>query len=265
MKRLISTGIDSTKSMPFKSGSLEHLQDANKECFDGVMQSIIGNDYDSNKVYILWGCVNSGSGLNYVISAGQVFKNNEIYNVPATTFTSPSGEVAILNLDLSYTTGTNYDPVEFTDGTTANVHRDYIAIIESGATGTGVSDYSDCIRVNQHQQTSVTTATGYKNGTGTGIHVTRNQQQQVTIEGSIQVDGVSVDMITAKIGTLPVNFRPLHILTIPCLSYDIPQSDPALLTIGTNGDMYIVSSNFSTYPTWKNNTNLFFNATYYIH
>lgn len=126
--------------MPLKSGILDFLQDAHKETTQALISTIIDNPA-TGTIYVLSGCVNTGSGANYIISAGQVFYNGEIFQVDATSFTVAGGQYAFANLITTQYT-TNADPVTFTDGIPRNVcNIRKIEIISS--TGTGYPLYSD--------------------------------------------------------------------------------------------------------------------------
>ena len=266
MKYLATGSINNSRSMPLKSGSLQHIQDAYKDTFREVMKCIVGTDYDSNKAYILSGCINTGTLGSYVISAGYIFYSDQVYRVPATSFTPAVGETAIAQFSITNVNGTNYDPVQFTDGNTINVHYESIIEIVSGVAGSGVSDFANLIRINAHDHKTLTLSTGYKIGSGYGVHATRNSIQQIAIEGNLQVDGGSIAM-SSKIATLDSNMKPLHELTIPCCVQDGATSGlfPAYMVIKTNGDINVYAVGMSSFPIWKNNTAIFFNATYYIH
>lgn len=143
MKKLITTSISNTVGFPVKSGTLDFLQLAYQEALTAISKNIIGSlGYSTSTVYILYGCVNSGSGSSYIISAGAVFYNGEVYLVPAATFTVSGGDVAIATLvTLQYST--NADPVVFTDGSSKSVHNIRQVVITDGSTGSGISDFSN--------------------------------------------------------------------------------------------------------------------------
>lgn len=122
MRRLITTDISDTAQMPIKKGTLEFLQDAHKETLASTIQWLIGTSYDPTKVYILYGCVNSGSGSNYIMSAGAIFLGGEIYQVDAASFSTSGSNVAGWVLAITNFT-TDADPVTFTDTNSYNVHN----------------------------------------------------------------------------------------------------------------------------------------------
>jgi hypothetical protein len=160
MKYLALNSVNSTRSMPLKNGSLLHIQDAYKDTFREVMKCVVGSDYDSSKAYILSGCINSGTGSNFVISAGYIFYGSEVHRVPASSFTASSGQTAVANFGSTNVNGTNYDPVQFTDGSSINVHYENIITIASGVSGSGISDFANLLRINEPQTLQLTLSTG---------------------------------------------------------------------------------------------------------
>jgi hypothetical protein len=148
MRNLKTSDITSSIAMPIKSGTLDHLQLAYKEAFAETVKGIIGSAYSAATVYILNGCVNSGSGANYIVSAGSVFYNGEVYLVDAATFTLTGANVAIAALNITYFTAPNADGVTFTDGVLRNVHEIRKVQITQGLAGSGFSNFVDMVRIN---------------------------------------------------------------------------------------------------------------------
>lgn len=146
MKRLSTTPISDVAKMPIKKGTLEFLQDSHKECTDSLVKAIVGSSYDPSKAYVLYGCIDSGVGDNHIITAGAIFFNGEVYLVDATTFTATSPNVPVLTIATTQFY-TDADPVIFTDTTSHNVHDIRKIVIASGASGSGIANYADVIRV----------------------------------------------------------------------------------------------------------------------
>jgi hypothetical protein len=143
MRKIDETKITSDKSMFFKQGTWTHLQKSYKEITEETIKSLIGSAYDTSKVYVLNGCVNSGSGSNFIISAGSVFYNGEIYLIDSATFTVSGANVAVGTITVTNnTTDYNADPCLFTDGTYENVHNIRKFVIAGGASGSGTVNYS---------------------------------------------------------------------------------------------------------------------------
>jgi len=145
MKKIITSGITTAVGIPIKTGTVEHFQEAYQEALTALARMNILN-YDASKIYVLYGCVNSGSGANFVISAGAVFFNGEVYLVPAATFTTSGGNVAIGTVTTTYFTATNADPVEFTDAILRSVHEIRQIVISSGTSG--ATNYADFVFTN---------------------------------------------------------------------------------------------------------------------
>lgn len=150
MRILDPTIISNTKQFPVKKGTLTFLQDAYKETLSAILQAIIGvNNYNGAKVYILYGCVNSGTYPIYSITAGAVFFLGEIFFVDAASFTASGSNVAVFSVVTTQYTGAAADPVTFTDGTVNSVHNIRKMLIAQGASGStlfaGSGDYTDGI------------------------------------------------------------------------------------------------------------------------
>lgn len=142
MRKLSVSNITDTVAMPIKSGTLEHLQLAYQEAIAAVAQNLLGKSVDNTKCYILYGCKNTGTGQSYIISAGALYYNGEVFLVDGVSFTAGSGKVAVAQIVTSQYI-TNADPVLFTNGIEYNVHNiRKIAIVE-GVTGAGVCDFSN--------------------------------------------------------------------------------------------------------------------------
>lgn len=140
MKKLeIAPYTSSSVGFPVKQGTWDFLQLAFQEA---IAASIIAplsgfvSPYDPTVVYILYGCVATGSTTTS-ITAGAIFFNGEIYLVPAQSFSSPAnGNTTVANL-LTTQYLTNADPVQFTDGNNHNVHNIRTVQWAWAASGTG--------------------------------------------------------------------------------------------------------------------------------
>lgn len=147
MKKLNTVPITNTAGFRFKSGTFDFLQLAYTECLAELVTSRIGSNYDATKGYILNGCINSGSGSSYVISAGSVFFNGEIFLVDAATFTLTGSNVAEGVITITQYV-TNADPVNFTDGVSRNVHNIRKIVFQNALSGSGSFDFINAINVN---------------------------------------------------------------------------------------------------------------------
>lgn len=146
MKILDISNISSSNAMPVKSGTLQFLQDAHKETVAGLITNILPNPI-SGTVYIISGCVNSGTGSVYNISAGVIYYNGEIFNFDGASFTLTGLQKAYARIETTQYI-TNADPVQFTDGVNRNVHNIRKFVIENTITSSGLPEFKDFILVN---------------------------------------------------------------------------------------------------------------------
>ena len=142
MKKLDLTPVTDAAQMPVKRGTLQFLQDANAEIFNAIVRGAIGTTYDNSKVYILFGCVNTGDGNSYNISAGAVFYQGEVYLVDAAVFSTTGANTAVFTqVTTQYVSYA--DPVTFTDSSVHNIHNIRKMVISSGASGSGIANWAD--------------------------------------------------------------------------------------------------------------------------
>jgi hypothetical protein len=144
MKKLLTSSINNTVGFPVKSGTIDFLQLAYQEAITAIANNLVGAKTNTTDFFILYGCKNSGTGLNYNISAGAILYSGEVFLVPAAVFTAPGGQVAVGNFLTAFYT-TNADPVLFTDGVNRNVHQVKTMTFAAGVSGSGASDFSTLI------------------------------------------------------------------------------------------------------------------------
>jgi hypothetical protein len=143
MKKVKTSDITTAIGMPIKSGTIDHLQSAYTENFVSVLKNIIGKQYSALKVYIVDGLEDTGTGLNFNISAGSIFYQGEIFQVDAAAGTLPAGEYApMLSITTTYFSGTTADPVTFTDGVPRNVHEIRKGTLTGGSVTLGTANLS---------------------------------------------------------------------------------------------------------------------------
>ena len=140
MRKIDSSFIATASAQPFKQGTWVHLQSAYQEAITAIVNNLMGGVLDNVSVYVLYGCVNSGTYPTYTVTAGAVYYAGEIYLVDAFTFTATGSNKAVGNIVTTYYT-TNADPVEFTDGSSHNVHPIRKMVFTDLVSGTGVTDF----------------------------------------------------------------------------------------------------------------------------
>lgn len=142
MKKIDTQYATNLARQPLYADGLKHLQDGYKEAISSLAKFGIKN-YTTGEVRILHGCINSGSGSVYNISAGAVYYNGEVYQVPAASFTSSGSDVATADVVTSFAA---FDPTTFSDGLTVqSVHQISQIVITSNPSGTGIKDFSNFI------------------------------------------------------------------------------------------------------------------------
>jgi len=145
MKTLDVTPISDSAQFKFKKGTLKFLQDASKEALAAIMHALI-EQYDNDAIYIIYGCVKTGSGPGYYYSAGAVFYQGEIYEVDAATVVETNGNVAIFIPETTQYT-TDADPVIFSDSSIQNIHDiRKLKIVAGFYTTPGFIDYYSEVR-----------------------------------------------------------------------------------------------------------------------
>ncbi len=140
MKKVLSNNISSTTAQPYPQRTHIHYNEMIQEMGQALANAIVE---DPNPFTVLYGVFNSGSGANYILSAGAIYYQGEIYYVDATTFTSTiPGDGALFGIFTTYASG---DPILFTDNNPYNVHQ--INKIRIGGTvGFAPYDYNDLRR-----------------------------------------------------------------------------------------------------------------------
>jgi hypothetical protein len=234
--------------MPIKSGVLSHLQSAYQEVIDAIVKGNIGGGYDTAKYYVLYGCVNSTTAPIYTVSAGAIFFNGEIYLVDAFTFTATGSNVAVGTITTSFFSGTNADPITFTDSIARNVLQIRKIVFTDAASASGDVDFSSLTPTEAGQKNYIDTIgqpafqNTWENGTLANSYFQRNKNNLI-IKGSFRNGVYSSD--NSLIFTLPTGYRPSSAITVP-LSVYYPNPSGATQTlscarldISTNGSVNI--------------------------
>ncbi|HWB91963.1 MAG TPA: hypothetical protein VG605_08930 [Puia sp.] len=193
MRKLDTSAISSSIGLPVKSGTLQHIQLAYQEALGEIAKAITGSAYDPTKAYILNGCVNSGSGSNYSISAGSIFFNGEVYLVDAASFSISGSNVAVGAFATTFFAAANADPVQFTDGITRTIHQIRKIVLQPGLSGSGAADYNAWVRLNLNIPQLSLSGTGIANVSGTYPNIVINvpaPQSDILVKGSKHIGDV---------------------------------------------------------------------------
>jgi hypothetical protein len=167
MRKIKTSDITTGVGMPIKSGTLDQLQLAYQEALDALAKYSVGlSANDSTNFHVLYGCVNSGSGTSYVISAGAIYYNGEIYLTDTQSITTTGSNVVVGTITTTYNT-TNADPVTFTDSSSKYVHEIRKIVWSNAASGSGNINYSS-VRFLTYQNRGNIGNSGMSFTTGTG-------------------------------------------------------------------------------------------------
>lgn len=236
MKYLDNQYITNSAKMPIKKGTLQFIQDSHKENLADVLRAMIGTTYNGAKFYVLYGCENSGSGSNYIISAGAVFFAGEVFRVDANTFTVGSGQVAKFTFNQTQYT-TDADPVTFTDASSHNVHNIRKYTVAAG-TSDGLTDYSLAVFGKFYDPFDVTDA-----------WTLRSDVSDITVSGGSGITVTSSDIKYKIVGkTMHVIYRAVITNTTAPTSFDIliPESKTynGGISVSLGGGMVLDGSTF---------------------
>lgn len=221
---------DPLVQQPFLATSLAFLQAATQEALNSLAIAMLGDSYSASLVYVLFGCVNTGSGSNFSITAGAVFFNGEVYTVPAVSGTLAGGNS--LYSAVVVTNGAP-DPTRFSDNSAHNVHNVRQWVIAQAASGSNA--YTGWVYLSSVWQfvgTGAGTIAPFQNGwsnQGGGSTALRCRLiglQRLMIEGDI-VGGTA-----STIFTLPVGYRPVTNKTYRAIA---DSNSFVVITISTAG------------------------------
>lgn len=239
MKSIVLSDITTSAAAKIKKGTIDHMQDALAEMLVYFANAIGGQNLDPTltQCYVLAGCVNSGSGSNYIYSAGLIMYNNEVYYVPSATFTLGGGQTVVATITTAYITGAEYDPVEFSDGSSHNIHKNRTIVLTNATAGSGDFDFlTDAVYVSPEAEQ--TYAGGYlANWTGSVKYI-KNRDGLVKLSGTISTTG-GVPTVGTTVLTLPVGYRPRAAMKFPGLKLKGATLDGCTITISTGGAVQI--------------------------
>lgn len=199
------------------SGTLAFMQDSFTEGIVAAIITLIGNNYATNKVYILYGCLYEIIGSDVGVSPGAIFYNGEIFINPGGFFPGPTGgNVILCNLNIANTylepDGiTNIDPANYEDGTPRNTYNIRTAKFSTGPSGSGsitgdsASDYSNMVVIfNPYSAIGLALEGGWANAGGSYYPATFKlvDGNQCVLSGYIEHPG-SMSVGTVNVMQLP--------------------------------------------------------------
>ncbi len=130
MRKLNLSDVTTLVGAPLKSGSVQHIQDSYFETNSAILESIAGLPVYSQNIslQVLRGCELIISGGNITgITLGYLVYDNEVFYSRPYTLPSPipvaQSNVLGGTVVTAYFSGSNADPVTFTDSIARNIHE----------------------------------------------------------------------------------------------------------------------------------------------
>lgn len=259
-KQLITTDITSTRQMPIRKMTLDHLQEAYTEPIKALMRAI-GTDDEAGTPGtpakdIIYGLQSTTVGSAFTCNRGAVYYNGEIFQVPAASFTIGVGQYPIFVLTTAFATG---DPTEFTDSNSFNIHRIRALRVISGTTGT--SNYSGTFSdfTNKMLASEVECTYG-GNTSAASVFAKRNRDGLVNLRGSATMNNSYI--LTGLLATIPAGYRPANTTVAVVGTLHGVTFKLVVVTVATNG---VLSVSGDPESVIANNTVVFFDTiSYYI-
>lgn len=139
MKKIDTSNIVGTAKAPFIKPTHDHYKQTIQETTGAIITGLMGS-YTTGNVIILWGCVFSGTDPGArTLTAGAIYYNGEIYQVPAASFTTTGSNIPLWTIATTYI-GT--DPIYWSDGVQRNTHQiDQFVLVSGPVGGSGITGY----------------------------------------------------------------------------------------------------------------------------
>ena len=260
MKKIDVSFASDVSEQPFLARSVDHMQQGYSEALNSLLLGAMGS-YTTGDIIILQGCVFTGADPGArTISAGSIYYNGEIYQVPSASFTTTGSQIPLWTKVTSYQAG---DPLLFTDGATHNVHYINTFVVVAGLPGgsgtTGyIADYN---------------ATTVKNIIGRTYNLTSINNWAtppgliVDFKGFVRFKGTQIANFViptaAIMFVLPSGFIPVVEKNfIVQASLNGSTYGSFLLRIDTSGNCYFLNTDRTT-PTFTANSVIFMDAVLY--
>ena len=203
---------------PFTGPSLKFLQDGIGEIFKGIVEAMIGVDFDPSRAYVLSLLEPYGT---HQYQGGYVYFNEEIFLCYGKSSTTPFTHVPVLKITV--TNDPVADPITFTDNISRNVNNIRNMEIYDQVSGTGDVDLSNCIYIQHQNWTPYTPAF-----------------QAFDASDTLVPGGVTVTSPAAyykKVGTtMYIYVRSISFSTTTGVRYvelDVPTTSPDWIPVGT--------------------------------
>lgn len=139
MKTLDLSAVTPSVGIIPQKDTVEHITSSYLEGVASLAKSIIPVSWQTGHLVILHGCVDTGVHPTRTLSAGAVFYNGEVYQVPAASFTTSGAQIGIWTLQ-DVNTGTES---KLTDGSDVHILVNNKFVFAAGLAGSGDFDEGD--------------------------------------------------------------------------------------------------------------------------
>jgi hypothetical protein len=173
----ISNIVEGSRRLGATGITLLHLAEAIKETTANVIKGI---GVDPSGVVALYGCFNSGIGSNFIISAGAVYYNGEVYDVDAFTGTASGGQTAVISIVTTYRTE---DPVLYSNGQKYPTHAIRKMQWSISTIGSGVADYLGLVRIKDRVNSNLLDVPGQISASAASVLASANAYADSLVVG----------------------------------------------------------------------------------
>ena len=163
MKTLDLSAVTPSVGIIPQKDTVEHITSSYLEGVASLAKSIIPVSWQTGHLVILHGCVDTGVHPTRTLSAGAVFYNGEVYQVPSASFTTTGSQIGIWTLQ-DVNTGTES---KLTDGSDVHVLVDNKFVFAAGLAGGGLFDEEESEYLDKWLTSGLTTTDFVFNGATT--------------------------------------------------------------------------------------------------
>ena len=165
MKTLDLSSVTPSVGIIPQKDTVEHITSSYLEGVASLAKSMIPASWQTGKLVILHGCIDSGTPPARNLSAGAVFYNGEVYQVPSASFTTTGLQIGIWTLQ-DVNTGTES---KLTDGSDVHVLVNNKFVFAAGLAGSGDFDETSTNIKTQGKWISGATTLLFSAVTGDGL------------------------------------------------------------------------------------------------
>jgi len=141
MKKIDWTAVTASSGLVFEEQTFEHINNGHKDSYISFVKANIPSTLHSGKLVILHGCVATGTNPGArTLTAGAVFYNGEVYQVPSASFTTTGSQIGIWTLT-DVDSGTDESTIKTASSSfTEHVLVNSKFVFASGLSGSGTFD-----------------------------------------------------------------------------------------------------------------------------